>query len=156
MATVTETKAAATEVAASVNILEHLTEEQKAALINKYLTFPKEVRNLTESQYPTISDPCALYILRQMIREADSKSASILRPAYIERVKAMTRSLVSTIPDTRNAAHRVMREIADEIEDGAEAKKICKAVKVKLDMSSSDPAIVTLCGIFGITPQSIA
>ena len=138
-----------------VQLIELLNKDQINALVSKWALVDPIIRTDTEEKFPGVDHPAELFILRSMVKVANAANASMLRPGYIERAKMWTRSLVSVVASTREEAHKEMRKIADEV-DVAEAKKICKAVKIKLDMDSKNPAIVTLCGIFGIDPATIS
>src|SRR5690349_16206731 len=65
----------------SQSILERLSTEQRAALESKFNALPIEVRSTMASKYqgfPTV----LLYIMRQVVREANSKLASNQRPVW--------------------------------------------------------------------------
>ena len=132
-----------------------LSPEQMGALELKWSALPSEVREVVGERHPDVKSPVVLYVLRQVEREANGKLASELRPIWKNSVKHNMRALTSTVENSRNEAFRRMGQIADEIPDVKESRKVLKAAKIELDMTTADPAIVAACKIFNISPASL-
>jgi hypothetical protein len=136
-------------------LIELLSPEHVTALMVKWETLPKEGREKYELMFPGVSNTAELYILRSAYREAIAQQASQLRPGYIISIMSRTRSLVSGVPDTKNEAVKFIKNLVEDIPDSSERKKIAKAVKVKMDMDSKNPAIIALCELLGISTDSV-
>lgn len=137
------------------SVTDFLTSEQSGALEMKYASLAPEIQHYMQEQYPTVTSPVTLYLIRQAVKEANSKLASNLRPGWITSVRLNVPALVSTDTTSKTEAFRRLRQIADELPDTKEAIKVLKSVKVQLDKSSTDESIVKVCEIFGINPSSI-
>lgn len=138
------------------SLLGYLNGDQLGALEKKYAALPVEIQQAMRSTYPSVSSPVELYILRQLRREANSFLASKLRTGWIAQLVMFVPDLTNGNDATRKAAEHRVASLADEIADIKEMSKTLKAVKVRLDYSSSTPAMAKACVIFGLNPQVIA
>jgi hypothetical protein len=141
-------------VEAQHTILDVLTVQQKAALESKYYALPEEVRSAIDSRYPTLPT-VGKYIARQIVREANSRMASIKRPEWYGRLLREAASLRSENKEIRGWAEKQLRELAEEL-DSKESVTLLKKYKVAQDTNSKDAHIVMLCGIFGVSPANLA
>lgn len=137
-------------------VLDHLSGDQLGALEKKYAMLPVEVQESLRAKFPLVSNPVELYLIRQSVRESNNFLASKLRAGWIAQLIMFTPDLVNVNDATRKAAEHRVRNLSDEISDTKEIVKTLKAVKVKLDRSSKSPDILAVCGIFGISPSTIA
>jgi len=140
---------------ASTNVLTYLSAEQAGALEMKFASLDTVIQRDMIERFPAITSPVALYVLRQMRKEANGKLASNLRPGWITSIRLNIPALESSNGASRDEAIRRLSAIAEEMPDVKEAIKCLKSVKVQLDKTSMDSSIVEACRIFGIQPSSL-
>ena len=140
----------------AVSLLSYLNGDQLGALEKKYAALPVEIQQAMRQTYPSVSSPVEMYILRQLRREANSFLASKLRTGWIAQLVMFVPDLVNNNDATRKAAEHRIANLADEISDVKEMAKTLKAVKVRLDYSSTTPAMIKACTIFGLQASIIA
>jgi len=95
-----------------------------------------------------------MYIVRQMVREANGKLASNKRPVWFNTITINVDSLKSGDNAVREYGEKKLRELAEEI-DSKESTTLLKKYKNTKDLTSKSDIIVQLCGIFGISPDSL-
>ena len=137
------------------NVLDVLTQEQKGALELKYAALPSEVQQVTAAKYPAITNPVMLYVIRQMVKEANGKLASSLRPGWITSIRLNIPALTSSNAASKSESERRLSAIADEMPDVKEAIKCLKSVKIQLDRTSQDAGIVAACKLFDVSASSL-
>ncbi|MDR3392482.1 MAG: hypothetical protein P4L77_12195 [Sulfuriferula sp.] len=136
------------------DVLAHLSVEQKAALESKFNTLAPEVRSSVATKYPALST-VGLYVIRQMIREANNAMASKMRPQWFNTLTLNAASLKSGEIAIREYAEKQLRELAESI-DSKESTTLLKKYKQSKDATSKDAHIVQLAGIFGVNPVSLS
>jgi hypothetical protein len=142
-------------VSGSTDVLTYLSSEQAGALEMKFASLDTVIQRDMMEKFPSITSPVALYVLRQMRKEANGKLASNLRPGWITSIRLNIPALESANGASRDEAVRRLSSIAEEMPDVKEAIKCLKSVKVQLDKTSTDSSIVEACRIFGIQPSSL-
>ena len=147
---------AITEVTAELshNVEAQLSVEQKAALEAKFNALPIEVRSSVAAKYPQLTT-VGMYIVRQMVKEANGKMASQQRPVWFSKLELNAASLKSNEPAIKEYAEKQLRELAEEL-DSKESSTLLKKYKNTHDKTSKDAHIIKLCGIFGVNPSTIA
>lgn len=138
----------------STDVVLQLSVEQQAALEAKFNALPEEVRSNTNAKYPQLS-VTARYIVRQMVKEANGKLASQMRPKWYSNLELNAASLKSAEPAIKDYATKQLASLADEF-DSKESASLLKKYKSTKDLTSKDAHIIELCGIFGISPSTIA
>jgi len=137
----------------SKDIVSKLSVEQQAALESKFNALAEEVRSSIRSKYLNMS-VVEMYIVRQMVREANGKLASNKRPVWFNTITINVDSLKSGDENVREYGEKKLRELAEEI-DSKESTTLLKKYKNTKDLTSKSDIIVQLCGIFGISPDSL-
>jgi hypothetical protein len=140
--------------ASTTNIVAALTIEQQAALESKFNALPEEVRSSYAVKYASMST-VQMYIVRQMVREANGKLASNNRPKWYAQLELNAASLKSKEVAIASYAEKQLRELAESI-DSKESTTLLKKYKTAHDTTSKDEHVKQLCGIFGVNPQTIA
>ena len=140
--------------ASTANIVTALTIEQQAALESKFNALPEEVRSAYAVKYASMST-VQMYIVRQMVREANGKLASNNRPKWYAALELNAASLRSKEHAIAAYAEKQLRELAESI-DSKESTTLLKKYKTTHDTTSKDAHVVQLCGIFGVNPAGIA
>ena len=138
----------------TADVLAHLTIEQKAALESKFNMLAPEVRSSVASKYPAMST-VGLYVIRQMVKEANNAMASKMRPQWYNTLTLNAASLKSGEAAIREYAEKQLRELADGI-DSKESVTLLKKYKQSKDTTSKDTHIVQLAGIFGVNPVALS
>lgn len=155
MANVNITEAITEAVVGQVaDVLAHLSVEQKAALESKFNMLAPEVRSSVASKYPAVST-VGLYVIRQMVKEANNAMASKMRPQWYNTLTLNAASLKSGEQAIREYAEKQLRELADSI-DSKESVTLLKKYKQSKDTTSKDAHIVKLAGIFGVNPVALS
>lgn len=137
----------------STNVIEHLDAEQRAALESKFNALPDEVRSASAVKYPNMTI-VGMYIVRQMVKEANGKLASNRRPIWYLELKTNAKSLKSGDEAVRAYGQRKLEELADSI-DSKESTTLLKKYKVETDQTTASTEIQALCSIFGISPATL-
>lgn len=147
--------ATAEQVAAQAiaDLLTLLSVEQRAALESKFNSLPIEVRSAASAKYPG-RKTVELYIIRQMVREANSKLASNNRPIWYNKLMLNAASLKSGDENVRVYAEKELRSLAEEL-DSKESSTLLKKYKNAHDLTTESPAIKQLAGIFGVEPVAL-
>lgn len=140
--------------ASTTNIVTALTIEQQAALESKFNALPEEVRSSYAVKYAAMST-VQMYIVRQMVREANGKLASNNRPKWYAQLELNAASLKSKEVAIATYAEKQLRELAESI-DSKESTTLLKKYKTAHDTTSKDVHVIQLCGIFGVNPATIA
>ena len=138
----------------TADVLAQLTVEQKAALESKWNTLAPEVRSSVATKYPALTT-VGLYVVRQMVKEANNAMASKMRPQWFNTLTLNAASLKSGEAAIREYAEKQLRELADSI-DSKESTTLLKKYKQHKDATSKDAHIVQLAGIFGVNPVSLS
>jgi len=147
-------KDAVKESIPSNNVLDMLSVEQRGAIESKFNALPQEVRSAVAAKYPTLTT-VGWYVIRQMVKEANSKLASNMRPIWFQKLQLNATSLKSGEPAIREYAHKQLVELAEEL-DSKESVTLLKKYKNTHDMTTKDAHIVQLAGIFGVSPSNLA
>lgn len=142
------------ESAITGDVLSNLSVEQRGALETKALALPQEIRSSYAAKYPTLS-VVGWYILRQAVKEANGKLASQKRPIWFSNLQLNAVSLKSGEVAIRQYAERQLRELAEGL-DSKESATLLKKYKNTHDMTTKSAEIVQLCGIFGVSPATLA
>lgn len=138
----------------STSVEMQLSVEQKAALESKFNALPVEVRSAIATKYPKLTT-IAMYIVRQMVKEANGKLASQQRPLWFSKLELNAASLKSKETAISEYAEKQLRELAEEV-DSKESTTLLKKYKNAHDLTSKDAGIVRLAGIFGVNPATLA
>ena len=158
MATQTQTQNAPTQnaaVSASKQLIEYLDAAQRAALEQKFNALAPEIRVTVAKAYPNVKTAAERYILRQIIREANGKLASVKRPGWYALLLQWGPVLNHSLNgDSREIAVSELRKIGEQF-DAKEATNLLKKFKNAQDVTSSTPYIVELCGIFGVDAANL-
>jgi hypothetical protein len=145
---------AVTEITPSKDLLSNLTVEQRGAIESKFNALPLEVRSAYAAKYPGLT-VVGWYILRQVIKEANGKLASQMRPIWFQRLNLNAVSLKSGEKAIRDYAENQLRDLAESL-DSKESATLLKKYKNTNDMTTKDAHIVQLAGIFGVSPATLA
>lgn len=140
-------------VTLKVNLIQNLSVEQRSALEQKFLSLPQEVRLTVSEKFPSL-DNTERYILRQMIKEANNKLASNLRPGWYSTLQQRAKDLLSSSEEVRKYAGKKLAELAEEF-DSKEAATLIKKYKNQSDRTTEDEHIIQVCNIFGLESKSI-
>lgn len=138
----------------SKDVIAQLSVEQQAALESKYNALAEEVRSSFNSKYPQLTI-VGRYIVRQMVKEANGKLASQMRPKWYITLELNAASLKSKESAISEYARKQLSELAESI-DSKESTTLLKKYKQSKDLTSKDAHIVDLCGIFGISANALA
>ena len=138
----------------TADVLAHLSVEQKAALESKFNQLAPEVRSAVASKYPAVST-VGLYVIRQMVKEANNAMASKMRPQWYNTLTLNAASLKSKEAAISEYAEKQLSELADSI-DSKESTTLLKKYKQSQDTTSKDPHIIKLAGIFGVNPATLS
>ena len=136
------------------DVLAHLSVEQKAALESKFNMLAPEVRSAVASKYPAVST-VGLYVIRQMVKEANNAMASKMRPQWYNTLTLNAASIKSGEQAIREYAEKQLLALAEEI-DSKESVTLLKKYKNAHDLTSKDQHVVKLAGIFGVNPVSLS
>jgi hypothetical protein len=136
------------ESTSNTGILDKISTEQKAALEAKFNALPIEVRSTVAAKYPGMST-VALYIVRQVVKEANSKLASNQRPVWYNVLLINAPALFSGDKTVKEYAEKQLRNLAEDI-DSKESVSLLRKYKNNTDRNTSDPHIKQLAGIFGV------
>lgn len=133
------------------NILEYLSQQQRAALEEKFLTLDEDARIAAVAKYPNL--PLAfVYLIRSAVKEANSKLASTARPGWYSMLKMHAFGVLSSDKTAKAASVNALKEFAQTI-DSKERVNLLKKYKNEKDMASTHAHIIEMCGIFSITPD---
>lgn len=132
----------------TADVISKLSTEQQAALESKFIALPDEVRSSIAAKYPAMTF-VGMYIVRQMIKEANGRLASQKKPVWYAKLESGAARLKRTGTDME------LRELCEEF-DSKIAIDLLKKYKTAHDTTSKDAHIVQLCGIFGVNPATLA
>lgn len=132
--------------------------EQRGALEQKFLALPQEVRSVSATTFPQLK-PYEMYIIRQVRREANSKLASNKRPEWQNTVNNNAAWMLSSDETVQKTGKTALMHLAEEL-DSKESAGLLKKYLLKYLMSGAgrtkeDKHILELCGIFGISPDTL-
>ena len=113
-----------------------------------------EVRSAVASKYPAVST-VGLYVIRQMVKEANNAMASKMRPQWYNTLTLNAASIKSGEAAIREYAEKQLLALAEEI-DSKESVTLLKKYKNAHDLTSKDQHIVKLAGIFRVNPVSLS
>jgi hypothetical protein len=135
-------------------LLSSLDVPMRAALEAKFNALPQEVRASIALAYPSVASNIERYALRQMVREANGKLASQKRPGWYALLLQWAPALNSLNETVKAQAAKELAALNEQF-DGKEAVTLLKKYKQAQDTTTSDPHIITVCGIFGVLPANL-
>jgi len=109
-------------------LVDRISTEQRAALESKFNVLALEIRSAIASKYPGLST-VEMYMLRQMVKEANGKLASNRRPVWYNILTLNAASLKSGEESIRKYQSRsietaqIIQELIDLAKDMREANK---------------------------------
>jgi hypothetical protein len=138
----------------SVSILDILSIEQRGALAVKYNALAPEIRASLSNTYPSL-DSVERYVVRQLVKEANSKLTSSLSPVWRARLVLFIPDLINKNQDTRKNAERQFVNVVEEMPDAKVISTILKWCKNQLDLTTTSVEIVEACKLAGIEPATL-
>src|SRR5882672_1413541 len=91
-------------------LVDRISTEQRAALESKFNVLALEIRSAIASKYPGLST-VEMYMLRQMVKEANGKLASNRRPVWYNILTLNAASLKSGEESIRKYAETQLRNL---------------------------------------------
>ena len=127
-----------------------------AALAGKYLMLDQDARLVADSSYAELATIAERYIVRRMVKEANSAMASKLLPGWFATLLMWGPSfqhLSSENPNYKLAVEK-LTELSEQF-DSKEATTLLKKFKNVQDVTSDTPWLKAICAVFKVEPKSL-
>ena len=138
------------------SIMDFLTLEQLAALETKYNQVDQDARLVADKKYSELKTVAERYIVRRMVKEANSALASKLRPGWYSTLLMWGPSFQHLSADNPNKKLGIekLKELSEQF-DSKEATTLLKKFKNAQDVTSETPWIKELCAVFGVDARNL-